>query len=88
MKKIVIYQENSKPIILQDDDITNISWYTKEVSKILELSKICILETSSGNIILKPSKVNSIFVTEMEKSETGVKIINKSVINNQDVLKD
>jgi hypothetical protein len=75
MKKITIYNDESQELILIDDDDTDLTLYTKQVSKILESQKICILETSSGNAILKPSKINSIFVTELLLPEINEKLI-------------
>lgn len=68
MKKIVIHQENSDIITLLDEDSTNLDSYSNEMIKILESQKICIVETTSGNILLKPSKIISIFVTELEET--------------------
>jgi hypothetical protein len=88
MKKITIFQENSENIILFDDDQTNLLEYTKKISEILESSKICILETPTQIISLKPSKLNSILVSEVE--EKG-KIQKKNIqVNDQstDIIKD
>jgi len=79
MKKIIIYQEKCEPLILIDDDTKDITEYSKEISKITESSKICILETTAGNLILKPTKINSIFVSELkeiniEKGKTKIPI--------------
>lgn len=86
MKKIVIYQENSDRVILLDDDSTNLETYTKELSKLLESSKVCIIETTSGNFLVKPSKIISLFVYELplnseNKKEEIVKI-------EPDIIKD
>ena len=96
MKKIIIYNDESKELILIDDDDTELTAYTKQVSKIMESTKVCILETSSGNTILKPSKINSIFITELPLPEINEKpilqprIIKSSpkVKNHTDVIKD
>jgi len=98
MKKIVIYNDESNCLTLIDDDDTDINSYSKEISKVLESSKICILETSSGNAILKPSKINSMFVTELDSPEineqrtssgkTKVVANVKKLMNNEDVIKD
>jgi hypothetical protein len=83
MKKIIIYK-NPDPLVLTDDDETNITEYTKQLSLMLESSKICILETTSGNVILRPSKIDLIFVSEEETD--GIK--KKTVFNKTDVIKD
>ena len=96
MKKIIIYNDESKELTLIDDDDTELTAYTKQVSKIMESTKVCILETSSGNTILKPSKINSIFVTELSLPEINEKPISQpkflkstpKVKNQSDVIKD
>lgn len=67
MKQITIFQENSEKLILSDDDNTSLEEYNLKVSKILESSKICILETSTQTVCLKPSKINSILVEEIKE---------------------
>jgi methylglyoxal synthase len=86
MKKITIFQENSENIILFDDDHnkTSLLDYTKKITEILESTNICILETSSQIISLKPSKLNSILVTEVEDDSKLEKEITQPV----DVIKD
>ena len=98
MKKIVINQKNSNVIELLDDDLNDITLYTKDISKLMELSKICIIETTTGSVIIKPSEINSISVFEIEnnkkqKSSVNQKVENSVVskhvvINQNDVIKD
>ena len=70
MKKIEIHQENIDPIILYDKDYSDLSLYTSELSKILKSKEISILETTSGSVIIKPSKISSISISlfQTEKS--------------------
>lgn len=95
MKKIIINQKHSKEIEFFDDDNKDLIVYTKEISKIMELTKICILETTSGNIIIKPSEISSINVLEVDvKKQKNInqKIENinvkQTVVNQNDVIKD
>lgn len=95
MKKIMIYTNEKSEITLIDDDDTDLSTYTKQISRIMEMSKICILETTSGTVVLKPSRINCINVLELslpEVSEIVVTSIQKDVTskvkNNLDVIKD
>jgi len=86
MKKITIKQKNSEAIILIDNDNSELTSYTKEISKVMELSKICILETTSGNTILKPSEINSISVEEFEfdkKIDEKIDIKKPKIKNNE-----
>jgi len=64
MKRIVIYQENIEPIILNDDDNSQISSYVENLSKILDLKRIVTLQTTDKLLILRPSKIVSISVSE------------------------
>jgi hypothetical protein len=99
MKKIVINQKGSKIIELLDDDQTDLTTYTKEISKIMEMTKFCILETTSGNIIVKPSEISSINVLEFDikKHKNNLNVnqkinelpnVIKPVVNQNDVIKD
>jgi hypothetical protein len=94
MKKIIIYVDEKSSITLIDDDDMDLSIYTKQVSRLMELSKVSILETTSGSLILKPSKINFIEVSELSSPEICEKIVLPSktglgkVKNNLDVIKD
>jgi len=95
MKKIIINQKDLKEIELLDDDQKDLTTYTKEISKIMELTKICILETTFGNIIIKPSEISSINILEVDnKKQKNInhKIDNSNVkplvVNQNDVIKD
>ena len=72
MKTIRIYQENSEHIDLLDKDDSDLVTYTKKISEILESTKICILETTSGVLSIKPSKINSILVDELHEKEIEI----------------
>jgi len=90
MKKIVIYQENLEPIILYDKDYTDISLYISELSKILKSKEIISLEATSGNVIIKPSKISSIYVSSVDEKEKDIEIIkkNKDEESNVDIITD
>lgn len=85
MKTITIYQENSDRIIIYDDDSSDLISYTKKISEIMESTKVCILETSSGIISLKPSKLNSILIEEVQEKKVEVE---KNETIQQDIIKD
>lgn len=86
MKKIIIVYKNSSPLTLTDEDSTDLRVYTKELTKIMELSKICILETSDCNVIIRPSEISSILVkdTKSIKDES----LEKKIFNKEDIIKD
>lgn len=85
MKRITIIYKKSKPFTLIDNDDTDLKIYTKELTKIMEFSKVCILETTSGNAIIKPSEISSIFIEE-ESSDKKETI--KPIFSTEDVIKD
>ena len=65
MKFIKIIHENADPIEVQDNDKTDLASYTKNLAKRLEVGNVSILETSSGSAIVRPSRVCSILVSEI-----------------------
>jgi len=101
MKKFITFNQESKSVTLVDDDPRDLSTYTKEISKIMESAKVCIVESSSGNLIVKPSNINSILVSEIEPEDSIFKSIKKpqksidkkepnseKLFNKDDVIKD
>jgi hypothetical protein len=80
MKRIVIYQENIEPIILNDDDTSQISSYVEDLSKILNLKRIVTIQTTDKALIIRPSKISSISVSEInDKIENRIE---------EDVIRD
>lgn len=79
MKKIVIYQESNPLVYLEDEDNSNISEYTKKISSILEANNVTILETTSGCLVVRPHKINSISIVEVDKIQTGVEPLQSGV---------
>lgn len=66
MKRIVISQENSKPIILYDNENSDYPTYVTELSEIMKFKEVTLLETTSGIAILKPSKITGIHISEVK----------------------
>ena len=73
MKRIEVFQENADRVELFDLDNSDIFDYTQSLSSLLELSKVSVLHTTSGSVILRPSKVISLLVSEVEKDVGEVK---------------
>ena len=65
-KVVVIYQENNAPIQLSDEDDRSLEDYSKSLSEFMTHSNISILQTSNEVVILRPSKINSIYVNDTE----------------------
>lgn len=63
IKRILILTEIGQ-VQLLDIDNSPVDEYSKQLSSLLESSKVTILNTSSGSFILRPSKVVGILVSE------------------------
>jgi hypothetical protein len=68
-KKIKIFTESGL-IEVSDSDSLSLDEYSKQLSSLLESSNVSILETSSGRLILRPSKVFGISISEEKIKET------------------
>ena len=72
MKLITIFQDNGPKIIVEDNDDSDLRDYSKEISRLLEFSNISILHTSSSSIVIRPSKISSIHVEEIQDEQNTV----------------
>lgn len=78
MKEIIIYQDGGAPIIIRDDDSKPLEEYSREISALLESNNISILHTSTCSTIIRPSKISSISVSEIDTHEvSGVQKMEK-----------
>lgn len=68
MRKITVYQEG-EVIELFDDDISNIDTAIKEASKLFSSNNISILQANNTALIVRPSKLNSILIEEIDTAE-------------------
>ena len=66
-KEIKILQVVIDPIILKDDDETPIEEYVKNLEKIFISANVTTIHTSSGSALVRPSKLVSILVTEVDE---------------------
>ncbi len=73
MKEIRIMQSGIEPIVIFDDDKTKLSTYTKKISSLLEIGNVAILETSTGNIVVRPHQIVSILVNEVNNKTPELK---------------
>jgi len=74
MKIIQVNFENSTPVIVQDNDESLIAEYSKNLSNILDNTNISILHTSEGSLIIRPDRVVSIFISNVNQPEQVEKI--------------
>ena len=63
-KQITILQENTSPLVLDDQDERPIKEYTDSLAKLLESNNVTLLHTTSCSVIIRPHKVTSIIVKD------------------------
>jgi len=73
MKKVEVFQEHVDKVVLLDLDDSDISSYVEKLSSLLELSKVSVLHATSASVILRPSKIVSLLVTEVGEDVKEVK---------------
>ncbi len=95
MKLIKIIHEGADSIEIQDEDGQDLSSYVTKLSKLLEVSNVSILETTSGSVIIRPSRVCSIVVSELsdkgeitEQEEVVTELESEQVEQTEDVITD
>ena len=84
-KKIRIFTESGL-IETIDSDESPLEEYSKNLSKLLESSNVSILETSSGSLILRPSKISDIYITKEKILKESKKYSTMKVDKTEDVL--
>ena len=91
MKQIIIYQENTAPIVIEDDDASKIEEYSKTLANLLETGNVSILHTSTSSVIVRPNKISSIVVSEYAdiiKSDVAEQKIEEKIEENEDTITD
>ena len=66
-KEIKILHVDAEPIILNDDDETPVDEYINNLQHVFTASSISTIHTSSGSALVRPSKLISILVTEVDE---------------------
>jgi|APSaa5957512576_1039674.scaffolds.fasta_scaffold169606_1 hypothetical protein len=89
MKILKIYQNGSSvPIILTDDDDSDLSEYSKKVSNVLESKNVVILNVSSGSLVLRPHTVPSILISD-DKEIESISLPEESIdFISEDIIED
>lgn len=65
MKKIIkILQTNVEPLLIEDENDTELNVYIQELSNLLSVGNVTILETSTSSHIVRPHQIVSISVRE------------------------
>jgi len=87
MKKIIkILQSNVEPLIIEDIDDTELDEYTQNLSKLLSVGNVTIIETSESSHIIRPQKIVSITVTEEGKPKR--KYTKKKIVKKEESIKE
>jgi hypothetical protein len=73
MKRITIFNENSAPSVLFDDDNTQLEEYCANVEKVFLSNKVTTLHCTGGSIVLRPSKTTKIMVEEVVEEQPPIK---------------
>ena len=68
LKKIKAFTETG-PIEVTDVDDTSLDEYSKKLAGLLQSSNVSILQTSSCYLIVRPSKISGILITEEKKTK-------------------
>lgn len=67
MKRIIIFQENTSAVEMLDPDKSDLQEYTKNLYQVLNSGNVSLLTTPLSSLIIKPSKITSILVQEVDK---------------------
>lgn len=90
MKKIIkILQAEVEPLIIEDENDSDLDKYMAELSNLLSIGNVTILETTTSSHIIRPHKIISITVHEegrKRKYTKRAKIIKEDII--EDVVTD
>ena len=78
IRKIIIYQRYStKPIILTDSSDSSREEIINKITEILKSDKISILETSNDLVIIRPSEIQSILISNQQNENIQIEHTNK-----------
>jgi len=67
MKRIIIFQENTSAVEMLDPDKSDLQEYTKNLYQVLNSGNVSLLITPLSSLIIKPSKITSILVQEVDE---------------------
>jgi len=69
MKKITIYQSSCDAIEIEDDSNIDLVSFAKKIATIMKSDRLKILEFGKVAIIVKPSKISSIRIEDIQTEE-------------------
>jgi hypothetical protein len=87
MKKIIkILQTNVEPLIIEDQDDSDLNEYIQKLSKLLSVGHVTILEVGESAHIVRPNQIVSISVHEEGTKKR--KYVKKKDISKDEIKKD
>ena len=69
MKKITIYQNDADNIEVFDESDISVSECCKNLADLMKMSHIAILNIENTSVLVRPSKINSIRVEDIENEK-------------------
>lgn len=88
MKSIIYYLDNGKTVHSRDNSDDDLDAYTNELSKILLEPNVVTISTTEGNLIIRPSRIDVIEVSECsEISEKDVDVLKSVDIIEDEIIK-
>ncbi len=87
---LTIFRSNSgSDIQLYDEDTTPLNKYTQLMTEIFSTTNMVILETSGGNILIRPTRVDAILVHEIEDESTQYQqVIDAEGVDSEEIMGD
>lgn len=71
MYRIIIYQENSKPIVFKDNiKKDNLNKYKEEFKNIFSYNEISIISSDDKICLIRPSKIISVLIEKITDNES------------------
>lgn len=64
MKSVIIYQENSEPIQLFDEDTSVLENFIEQLYQLFNSPNVCKITSNDKTILIRPSKIISIEISE------------------------
>jgi len=88
MKSITFHLDNGKTVYARDDSDDNLEEYTNELSKILIEPNVVTISTTECELIIRPSRIDVIEVSETKEiEESDVDILKSVDVVEEEILK-
>ena len=89
MKSITFVYSNGTSMTLTDDDNSDLDEYTKIATQCMKASNVSTISTSSGNLSVRPSRLDAILVESIVEEEEEIQEIDGQLeIKNEQEIED